>query len=438
MWCRSHQRIVSTFVWLITSWIADASIGHSDTWPCWRGSGGDNHAAAASDGPLKWDLDTNENIRWKTPLPGRGHSSPVVLENTIFLTTADAADQTQSLLKLDRRTGKLIDQWVIHRGTLPARIHPNNSHASPTLAFDGEHLFVVFYTNDSIVLTKLTQMGRQVWQKRVSEFKPARFQFGYGASPLLEDELVIVAAEYDGSGSGLYAFDRNSGKQIWKARRPSNLNFASPIAATIAGRRQVLLAGAEMINSYDPQTGRILWSSDESTEAICGTCVWDDRRVIISGGNPASGTWCVRGDGSEVMLWNNRVKCYEQSLLTIPNYVFGVADSGVAYCWRTADGKEMWKERLFGGGISASPLLVGNQIYVATESGDVFVYAAIPDRFDLLAKNPSGDSTFASPVVVDDQLYLRTATGPGNNGQGNNRQEWLAAIGRISNSRSGN
>lgn len=252
------------------------------------------------------------------------------------------------------------------------------------------------------------------------------FQFGYGASPLVEDDLVIVAAEYDGPESGLYAFDGRSGKVVWKVPRKSNLNFASPIGATIAGQRQVLLAGADTITAYDPRTGRSLWSVDASTEAICGTVVWDDRRVMVSGGNPVAGTWCVSGDGSQAQLWDNRVMCYEQSLLAIKNFVFAVADNGVAYCWRTSDGVETWKKRLFAGPISASPLLVQNRVYVASQSGTVYVFAASPDRFDLLAENPTGNSIFASPVAVDDRLYLRCGVGVGAN-----RQEYLVATGRV-------
>jgi hypothetical protein len=373
----------------------------AENWPCWRGPQGNNHASEQTDAPIRWDLETGQNIVWKTELPGRGHSTPVV-------------------------SGRLMDQWVLHRGTLPRRIHPNNSHASPTPSYDGESLFVAFYTDDSIYVTAMTTSGREVWQTRVCEFKPSAFQFGYGASPLVEDDVVIIAAEYDGPDSGLYALDVRTGKVVWKVPRPINLNFASPIAATIAGQRQVLLAGGDKIAAYDPRTGRTLWTIDATTEAICGTVVWDDRRIMVSGGNPIAGTWCVSGDGSQARLWDNRVMCYEQSLLAIKNYVFGVADTGVAYCWRTSDGVETWKKRLFAGPISASPLLVGDRFYVASQRGTVYVIAALPDRFDLLAENATGDSMFASPVAIDDRLYLRCGVG-----LGDQRQEYLVATGRI-------
>jgi hypothetical protein len=423
------QAICALTLLLFPLGAADQPLGAED-WPCWRGPRGNNHASEETDAPIRWDLESGENIVWKTAIPGRGHSSPVVIEDSIFLTTSQRSDQTQSLLKLDRDSGRLMDQWVLHRGTIPRRIHPNNSHASPTPAYDGESLFVAFYTEDAIWVTAMSTLGQEFWKTRVCEFKPAAFQFGYGASPLVEDDLVIVAAEYDGRDSGLYAMDVRTGKTVWKVTRPANLNFASPIAATIAGQRQILLAGADSITAYDPQSGRLLWDVDASTEAICGTVVWDGRRIMISGGNPVAGTWCVRGDGSQARLWENRVMCYEQSLLAVKNFVFAVADNGVAYCWRTSDGGETWKKRLFAGAISASPLLVSDRIYVASQAGSVYVIAALPDRFDLLAENATGDSIFASPVAVDDRLYIRTGVG-----LGTDRQEYLIATGRVTNPR---
>ena len=416
---------VPLFIGLSTIGLA-GPVAAQDDWPNWRGPEGNNHAPEATITPLRWDLETGHNVLWKTPIPGRGHSSPVIVGDSIYLTTAEADKETQSVLKIDRQSGRLIDQWVLHRGTLPDRIHRNNSYASPTPAFAGGQLFVTFHTDDAIIATAMTPNGRELWRTRVCDFQPSAFQFGYGASPLVEDDLVIIAAEYDGPDSGLYALDTRTGKKVWKVKRPSNLNFASPIVGTIAGQRQLLIAGADMISSYDPASGRKLWSIESSTEAICATVVWDGRRVLVSGGNPVAGTWCVSGDGNQVRLWENRVMCYEQSLLTIANHVFAVADNGVAYCWRTVDGKETWRKRLFAGSISASPLLANNRLYIASQDGTIYVVAALPERFDLLAENKTGDSIFATPVAIGDRLYIRCGVG-----YGEERQEYLVAAGRV-------
>lgn len=395
-------------------------------WRTWRGPEGNNHAPQRTEAPIRWELDSGHNVAWKTPIPGRGHSTPIFVGEFIFLTTSDPSKGTQSLLKLNRESGRMLDQWVLHRGTLPARIHPNNSHASPTPTSDGRYVYAAFHTDDAIWATAISLDGQLIWKTRVCEFKPSLFQFGYGASPLIEDGLLILAAEYDGRDSGLYALDLRTGKRVWKIDRPQNLNFASPIVATVAGQRQLLLAGADTVIAYDPSLGKVFWQADVGTEAICGTVAWDGRRIMFSGGNPKAGTWCVNGDGTAAQLWENGVMCYEQSLLAIKNFVFAVADNGVAYCWRTVNGKEMWRERLFSGRISASPLLVGNRLYIASQSGKVYVVAASPDRFDLLAENDCGDSIFASPVAIDDRLFFRCGIG-----LGEERKEYLVAIGRV-------
>ncbi|WP_182868246.1 outer membrane protein assembly factor BamB family protein [Stieleria mannarensis] len=422
----THRFGLIASAWLILSAavVCLAQAPDAGPWPQWRGPTSDNHATADVTLPRHWDLGTGEGIAWKTKLPGRGHSTPIFVGDAIFLTTADVDAGTQSVLELDAQSGQLREEFVLHRGTLPRRIHPNNSHASPSMAYDGERLFASFHTDDAIVLTALSTDGSQLWQRRVCDFEPVAFQFGYGASPIIEDDFVIVAAEYDGRDSGIYAFDRASGKPAWKIPRPTNLNFASPVVTTIAGTRQLLIAGAETFSAYDPAKGRLLWQVQTTTEAICGTAVWDDRRVIVSGGNPEAGTWCVAADGSQKLLWSNRVMCYEQSLLAIKNYLFAVADNGVAYCWRTQDGKEMWKRRLFGGGISASPLLADGHVVVASERGEVFVFMAFPDRFESMATIQTGDSIFATPVAVGNRLYVRTGIN-----ESGRRQEYLIAIG---------
>lgn len=397
--------------------------GNPNHWLQWRGPTSNNHAAQAWNLPLKWNLDTGENVLWKTPIPGRGHSTPIVIGDSLFLTTHDGGADTQSVLRVDRSNGRLVDQFVVHRDVGEIEMHSNNSGASPSLACDGTNIYACFHYHDAIWATSMTLDGQRTWQAKVCDYRPRLFQFGYGASPIIEGDLLIVAGEFDGPSSGLHALELRTGKEVWRAPRRPNLNFASPIVATIAGQRSVLIAGGSTIAAYDPRSGSKQWEVDTATDAICGTIVWDDRRVLISGGNPSSGTWCIEAAGNRQELWSNRVKCYEQSLITIDDHVFAFADNGVAYCWRTRDGKEMWKKRLFGGGISASPLLVGDELLIASESGELFTIAANPDRFELLATNKVGDSIFASPVAVDDYLYLRT--GVRDSGE---RQEYLVAI----------
>jgi hypothetical protein len=290
------------------------------------------------------------------------------------------------------------------------------------VACDGERLFITFYNHDSLQATALSLQGKQLWQKTVGPFRPRRFEYGYGPSPQIYRDTVIMAAEFDGP-SYLIALDRKTGKQVWKTPRTDNISFSSPVVAHVAGRDQLLISGAGQVASYDPHTGKPLWSAQGTTAATCGTAVWDGDIVLCSGGYPKSETVAVRADGSGEVLWRNPQKCYEQSMLAHAGYVYGLTDNGVLFCWRVSDGKEMWKQRLRGP-VSASPVLAGGHIYWANELGTHYVFKPNPQQAEILAENQLGDESFASPAVSGGRLFLRVASSK----QGQ-RQETLYCIG---------
>lgn len=386
-------------------------------WWNWRGPWANNHAATTS--KLSKEL-TGKHLETSVKIPGRGHSSPIVVGDRIYLTTADKSAGTQSVIAVERR-GSIAWTQEIHRGGIPAENHRKNTEASPTIAFDGAGLLATFYNDDAIQLTRLTTAGNIAWQRRVGDYRPDQYKYGYAASPLIFEDLVIVVGDFDGDAF-LAAHDRLSGEPKWKIRRPGTTSFSSPIVARVSGREQLLLSGGEMVASYDPVNGKELWKTPGATTmATCGTMVWDGDLVFASGGYPQAQTVAIRADGSGKLVWSNRIKCYEQSLLTHDGFLYGVADSGVAYCWKCADGETMWKHRL-GGKYSSSPLLVGDTIHVFNESGDGFSFFATPDRFELIGRNKFADEIFASPVVVEDTMYLRVAH------QGTRRQESLLIL----------
>lgn len=394
-----------------------------EDWPQWRGPTGDNHAPAGATAPVEWSEESG--LAWKTAIPGRGHSSPTLVGDRIYLTTADEAEQTQSLLILDRKTGRLINQVEAHRGGFPERIHPNNTHASPTVASDGRRVFALFLNNDAAYVTAYDLFGNRLWQKRVGGFDPVQYVFGFGSSPRLVAGLLIVSSEYDGEESGLYAVDPTTGEPAWTTPRVKSLSYSTPAVAELDGSNQLLMSGNHSLASYDAKSGKKLWETDGSTKATCGTMVWDESLglAFASGGYPDRFTLAVRLDGDHGIAWQNPVKCYEQSLLAAGGYVYGVSDKGVAYCWRGTDGEEMWKKRL-GGGFSSSPLLVDGKVYATSEKGTMHVYEANPDRFVSVATNQLGDTGFATPTPADGRLYHRYAKTE--DGQ---RQEYLVAIG---------
>lgn len=393
-------------------------------WLQWRGPSGLNLAADDASAPVKWS--ENENLAWVTPVPGRGHCSPIVVGNRIYVTTADEKNDTQSLLIYDRQTGKQLHESVAHRGGLNARLHPHNTHASSTAASDGQRVYALFHNNGDAWVTAFDLEGQQLWQQRAIEFQPRQFEFGFGSSPVLVDGLVIVASEYDGGESGVVALDAASGDVRWKIERPQSLSYSSPARATLNGQPVLLLCGNQSVSAYEPGNGQQLWSTPGTTRATCGTMVWSESLglAFASGGFPDSFTLAVKTDGDHSVVWeNNRIKCYEQSLLLSENRLYAVADSGVVYCLDAATGEEHWKQRL-GGNYSSSPVLIDGKIYVSNERGTTYVFADSAAGFQSLGENQLGNECFATPTPVGNRLYHRYASG-----SGDERQEYLAAIG---------
>jgi hypothetical protein len=404
--------------WLSSLPVHGQTASPSDQWWRWRGPSGNNHAADGAKLPASI---ATANPKWSVDLPGRGHSTPILVGDVLYLTTADKAVGTQSVLAVSR-DGKALWGQTIHRGGVPTENHRKNTEASPTMAYDGEALFAAFYNSGGIQLTKLTTDGTILWQREAGKYNPQRYKYGYAASPLIYRDTVIVIGDYDGDAF-LCALDRESGQTRWKIKRPGKLSFSSPIVADVAGREQLLLSGAEMVAAYDPADGDLLWKAPGATTmATCGTMVWDGDRVFASGGFPEAETVCVAGDGSGRVLWSNNSKCYEQSMLADRGYLYAVTDSGIAYCWRGEDGRTMWRERI-GGRYSSSPLLVEDTIVVFNEAGTGFAFAATAERFDLRSERKFGDEVFASPILVDDTMYLRVAIN-----SGDRRQEKLLAF----------
>ena len=397
---------------------------HGQDWLQWRGPTGDNHAAAGATAPVSWS--EKQNLVWNVPVPGRGHSSPTVVGDRIYLTTADLAATKQSLLIYDRNTGEQLAERVVHTGGVTAKMHPNNTHASPTVASDGQHVFALFHNGGAVWVTAFDLNGQQLWQERAIGFQPQTYQFGFGSSPVYVDGLVIVSSEYDGPESGIVALDAATGKQRWKADRPQSLSYSTPARARVNGQLQLVMSGNNAIAAYDARDGRTLWATSGSTFATCGTMVWDESKglAFASGGYPTKFTSAVRTTGNNELVWTNtKLKCYEQSMLLVDDYLYAVTDSGLVHCLRSTDGEELWKQRL-GGSFSSSPLLIDGKIYVTNERGTTFVFAPTPDGFQPLSENQLGTECFATPTPIGNRLYHRYAVG-----SGAERQEYLVAIG---------
>ena len=392
-------------------------LAQANDWLAWRGPNGNGIAAEGQSVPAQWS-DT-QNVIWKVKVPGRGHSSPIVVGDQIILTTADESSQTQSVISFDRASGAEKWQTQINSGGLPGKIHKKNTHASPTVACNGEQLFASFFNNGGIQLAALDLSGKLLWQKQINSYAP-KYPFGYAPSPAVYQNTVIVAVEFEGKGA-LAAFDKATGREIWSTARTGSSSYSSPIITNLDGRDQLIISGAETVVSYDPASGRQLWKGPGPATHTCGTIVWDGDLVFASGGYPQKATMAVNRKTGR-LAWQNKDKSYEQSMLAVDGYLYTLTDPGIAICWNAQTGEEMWKERV-GGPVSASPILAGGLIYASNERGQTFVFKPNPQRFELVATNRLGDESFATPTICGNRIYLRHATHTGG------RQEWLYCIG---------
>ena len=376
-------------------------------WPWWRGPQRNGVANPEQDPPIEWN--ETAGVIWKSPVPGRGHSSPTVVGKHVYLATSDEGQGSQSVLCFDRATGKQFWQTEVHPSG-GMRKNEKSTAASSTVACDGKSLFITFANSGAVYVTALDLQGKQQWQTKVCDYV---IHQGYGSSPAVYQSLVIVSADTH-SGGAIAGLDRKTGAVVWKRERPEAPNYSSPIVLHVAGRDQLLMTGCDLVTSLAPLTGKTIWEVPGATTECVTSTVTDGKRIFTSGGYPKNHTAAVMADGSGKLAWETNDRVYVPSLLVRDGYLYGVLDAGVAACWKSDTGEEVWKARL-GGDFSASPVLVGDTIYATNELGATFVYRADPEKFTQIAVNQLGDQAFASPSICGGRIYLRVVeeTGDG-------------------------
>jgi outer membrane protein assembly factor BamB len=391
-------------------------------WPWWRGPNRNGVADAKQKPPVKWS--ETENVLWKVPVPGKGHGSPIIVGDHVYLATANHKDETQSVLCYDRKEGKLLWDKEVHRGGFDKGGNGKSTLASGTTACDGHRVFVNFLHDKAIYTTALSVDGKQLWQTKITDYT---LHQGFASSPAVYESLVIVSADNKGTkekATGVIAgLERATGKIVWKIERPKLPNYASPIIIKVAGREQLFLTGCNLVTSLDPLTGVKNWETKGSTEETVTSTVTNGDLIITSGGYPKNHVAALKADGSLKTVWENGAKVYVPSMIERNGYLYAVQDEGVAVCWKFDTGKEAWKNRL-GGKFSASPVLVGDHLYAFNETGRTFIYKANPDAFDLVAENQLGDEVMATPAICGSRIYIRLAIR-----QNGERQEMLYCIG---------
>ncbi|WP_010581800.1 outer membrane protein assembly factor BamB family protein [Schlesneria paludicola] len=392
----------------------------STDWPWWRGPLRNGEAAADQKVPLHWS--ETDNVVWKSPIPGRGHSSPTIVGDQIFLLTAEDDRDIQSVLCYQRSSGKKLWQSDVHQGGFDlkgAKSNAKSTLANSTVACDGDRIFANFLFEGAVYTTALDLNGKKLWQTKITDYV---LHQGFASSPAVYENLVIVSADNKGTGL-IAALERTSGKIVWKQERPKLPNYTSPIILSVAGREQLIFSGCKLVTSFEPLTGKKLWEIEGSTEECVTSTVTDGQLIYTSGGYPKNHLAAVLADGSGKIVWENGSRVYVPSLLLKDGYLYAMLDAGVAVCWKCDTGQEMWKERV-GGTFTASPVLVSDLIFAMDESGKTTIFKASPEGFSLVAENQLAEEAFATPTICGGQIFVRTASTTDGK-----RQEWLYCLG---------
>jgi outer membrane protein assembly factor BamB len=407
------------------------TFAQAENWPGWRGPRGDG-TSLEKNVPVRWDgrQGRQENILWKTGIPGRGHASPIVWGDRVFLASCREDRQDRILLCLDRAAGRILWEKTVVHAKLEKKNHLN-SYASSTPATDGKLVYVSFaafdptvppgdrsYTNEKgepgdpceMLVAAYDFDGRQQWIVR-----PGRFasRHGYCSPPVLFEDLVIVNGDHDGEAY-LVALDRRTGKTVWRTPRENKTrSYCPPIIRQIGGRTQMVLSGSKCVASYDPRTGRRHWIIDGPTEQYVASLVDNGQLLFMTAGFPEFHIMAIRPDGTgnitkTHVAWHTTKGCaYVPSPVVAGGgrYFLVVSDGGVASCFEAATGNRYWMERV-GTHASASLVEAAGLVYFLADDGKTTVVRPGP-KFEIVAENPLGENCYASPAVSQGKLFIR-------------------------------
>lgn len=390
-----------------------AALTQAGDWPRFRGPNGTG-IAPDKNVPVKW---TDKNVLWKTALPGVGHSSPIVQGGRIYLESASADGKSRWLLALDAATGDIL--WKTPSPGERAKKHERNSFASSTPTTDGERVYAAFWDGKHIHLGAYAcKTGKPLWENDLGSFVS---QHGFGHSPMLIANKVILANDQDGSAN-LLAFDARTGEKVWETERTAFRScYSTPlIQQKPNGDPELIVASTAGITAYNPTNGKPNWwytwsFSGMALRTVGSPIVAGDLVIATSGdGSGDRHTIAVKLGGkgdvtADHLAWENRQKYpfpYVPCLLTRDKYLFGVHDKGLASCHEASTGEQVWSERLGTVDFTASPILVDGKVYAIDMHGEVFVFEATP-KFNLLANNSLGEAVSSTPAVANNRLFIR-------------------------------
>ena len=407
-----------------------ASPAAEQEWPQWRGPHATGASAVAAP-PLEWSETTN--ILWKTEIPGRGSSSPVVWGDRLFVQTAIPAGAPQgddhrargassprevhrfALYALDRHTGKIVWERTAREALPHEGSHPDNgTWASSSAVTDGEHVIAFF---ESFGLYAYDLDGKLIWEKDLGD-KRMRNQFGEGSTPALHgNHLVVVWDNFVPGTSFVVTLDKRTGAEIWRAERDEIDTWATPLVVEHEGRAQVVVPGMKRLKSYDLETGKIVWETSGLTMNPIPSPVFGDGMVFATSGFQGNSLKAIRladarGDITDTgaVVWSlTRDTPYVPSPLLYDGILYLLkTNSGILSAFDAKTGKPHYQaQRLVGiDEVFSSPVGAAGRVYITDRNGHTLVLRNSP-QLEMLARNELDDGFDASAALVGDRIYLR-------------------------------
>lgn len=400
-----------------------------DNWPQWRGPRGQG-VSEEKNLPLEWS--PTKNIKWKTPIPGRGHSSPIVWGNRLFLTTAIEGPvipgatavkhiinneivklpdtvgaenhHTLKLICIDTGTGNIVWERTVHEGRMYDDRQKSNTYASSTPATDGRYVYAYFGSEG---LHCYDFDGNSVWRASLGGI--AKMGYGEGTSPVIFENLVIVQVDKEmGQGSYIAAVDKTTGKHVWRTARKNRASWSTPVLVQGTKRMELIASGAESVVSYDPATGKELWQSEGVVSHAIPTALAGDDMVFVYAGSHDKRGYAVSLGSNKVLWRHDKGTAYVSSGVLYDGSIYLITDSGTMTSLDAKSGQLKYE----GGRVPApsiffaSPVVFDGKILITNQDGDSFLIATGP-KHELLKTNSVGEPVYASPAVSGGRIYIR-------------------------------
>jgi outer membrane protein assembly factor BamB len=412
------------------------TVGSAANWPQWRGPDG---SGISNEKNLPSEWTPTKNIKWKTPINGRGHSSPIVWGNRVFVTTAVEGDLVPGakavkhtadgkeflhpdsvgadrkhqfkVIALNRESGKILWEAVAWEGTPYDNRHRKSSYAASTPATDGKMVYAFFGTEG---LYAYDFIGKLAWKAQLGNL--ATVGMGTGTSPILYDNLVIVQCDEDnGEASFIVGLDKKTGKEVWRTPRKVQVSWSTPLLVKTSMRSELITSGTESVISYDPATGKELWHHKCVESNAIPSPVANSDMVFLVAGFPAKIAMAIKlggsGDltGSASVPWKYaKGTAYVPSPILYGDYLYLTTDRGILTCIDAKTGEVKYE----GGRIpipatfTASPVAFEGKILMTSEDGDTFIVKAGP-KHEVLGTNSIGEPVYASPAIADGRIFIR-------------------------------